>query len=557
MYKEYFGLEEMPFSIAPDPRYLYMSEQHREALAHLVFGFNSDGGFVLLTGEVGTGKTTICRCLLDQIPENVSIAFIINPKLTVEELLATICDEFGIQYQKDSKSIKYYVDIINRYLLEAHAKGHKTIVIIDEAQNLSSDVLEQLRLLTNLETNKVKLLQIILLGQPELRDKLSRPELRQLSQRIIARYHLGPLSAKDVSLYVVHRLTIAGVKRQLFTSAAISKLYRSSRGVPRLINVLCDRALLGAFALGKNQVTASILIKASREVFGFSASQVYFRKVSAWTMTASVVIIVGIVFAAGYYNKKSSFEKTTSVVPQHQETKTGPGKENHASLQPAADSGKVEHMNADLLQWTDSLPVNESRGLAFQSLFREWGLEYDPSKHGDACEFAKANGLQCYDQRGNLRILTVLNHPAVLRLVNNKGQEFYVSIAEIQKDNVTVKTGTHSVKVSLKDIESFWLGAYSMFWKAPQHYQGEVKPGDRNILIPWLDKQLASVQNRTYQTRNNTLYDDELVESIKKYQVASGLLPDGIIGPQTLMRLYHEEKDHPPFLIKRAQAIRN
>ncbi|MEW6715703.1 MAG: AAA family ATPase, partial [Nitrospirota bacterium] len=210
MYNDYFGFKETPFSIAPDPRYLYMSEQHREALAHLIYGFNSDGGFVLLTGEVGTGKTTVCRCLLEQIPQDSSIAFIINPRLSVDELLATICDEFGIKYPERNVSIKVFVDLLNAYLLDAHAKGRKAVLIIDEAQNLSANVLEELRLLTNLETNQRKLLQIILLGQPELRKKLSKPELRQLSQRIIARYHLGPLSRKDVSAYVTHRLAIAG-----------------------------------------------------------------------------------------------------------------------------------------------------------------------------------------------------------------------------------------------------------------------------------------------------------------------------------------------------------
>ena len=213
MYKEYFGLKELPFSIAPDPRYLYMSNQHREALAHLIYGINTQGGFVLLTGEVGTGKTTVCRCLLDQMPENIDVAFILNPKMTAEELLASICDELRIQYPQGSNSIKIFVDHINIYLLDAHTKGRKTVLIIEEAQNLNTDVLEQIRLLTNLETNQEKLLQIIMLGQPELREKLSRPELRQLSQRITARYHLGSLSRQEISEYVSHRLSVAGVHR--------------------------------------------------------------------------------------------------------------------------------------------------------------------------------------------------------------------------------------------------------------------------------------------------------------------------------------------------------
>src|SRR3954464_173188 len=217
MYHSYFGLGEAPFSLAPDPRYLYMSERHQEALAHLLYGVSGDGGFVLLTGEVGAGKTTICRCLLEQIPQACDIAYLFNPKLTVEELLSSICSELRIDSPPNGASIKTFVDCINAHLLASHAKGRHTVLIIDEAQNLSADVLEQMRLLTNLETNQRKLLQIILIGQPELAAMLERPELRQLSQRIVARYRLGPLSKTEVAAYVAHRLEIAGGTRTLFS----------------------------------------------------------------------------------------------------------------------------------------------------------------------------------------------------------------------------------------------------------------------------------------------------------------------------------------------------
>jgi type II secretory pathway predicted ATPase ExeA len=268
MYKKHFGLTDLPFSIAPDPRFLYMSGQHREALAHLIYGVTTEGGFVLLTGEVGTGKTTICRCLLEQVPEATDIAFILNPKVTVEELLASICDEIGVRYPEGTKSNKVFIDLINDYLLDAHARGRKTVLVIEEAQNLSPDVLEQVRLLTNLETADRKLLQIIMLGQPELKDILARPELRQLSQRITARYHLGPLSRQDISAYVSHRLTVAGGKKRLFSPSSIRLLYRLSGGVPRLINLLCDRALLGAYVQEKSRVDRSTLRKAAGEVLG-------------------------------------------------------------------------------------------------------------------------------------------------------------------------------------------------------------------------------------------------------------------------------------------------
>lgn len=290
MYREYFGLKELPFSIAPDPRYLYMSNQHQEALAHLVYGINSEGGFVVLTGEVGTGKTTVCRCLLEQIPENCDIAFILNPKLTVEELLATVCDELGISHPEGNTSIKVFVDRINDFLLDAHARGRKTVLIIEEAQNLNTEVLEQVRLLTNLETNQRKLMQIIMLGQPEFREMLSRPELRQLAQRVTARYHLGSLSRKEVAAYVNHRLTVAGARIKLFPDSTISKLYRLSGGIPRLINLLCDRALLGAYVQGQDRIDKPTLAKAAREVFGKTSIRKQHRKTFRRVLASLVLI---------------------------------------------------------------------------------------------------------------------------------------------------------------------------------------------------------------------------------------------------------------------------
>jgi general secretion pathway protein A len=282
LYKDYFGLKDLPFSIAPDPSFLYMSIKHREALAHLVYGINSEGAFVLLTGEVGTGKTTICRCMLDRLPENCDTAFIMNPRLTDVELLATICDEIGIAYPEGTSSVKTLVDLINRCLLDSHAAGRKTLLIIDEAQNLSSEVLEQLRLLTNLETNRFKLLQIVLIGQPELRDLLAKPELRQLSQRITARFHLEPLSSREVADYIEHRLMIAGAHRRLFPAKAAGRLFRLSKGIPRLINLICDRALLGVYVQGKDSVDLVTLKKAAGEVLGAARPAGLHKKFMHW-----------------------------------------------------------------------------------------------------------------------------------------------------------------------------------------------------------------------------------------------------------------------------------
>src|SRR5450756_856473 len=306
MYQSYFGLAEEPFSIAPDPRYLYMSQRHQEALAHLLYGVNAGGGFVLLTGEVGAGKTTVCRCLLEQIPESCDVAYIFNPKLTVEELLSTICAEFGITFPPGNTSVKVYIDCINAYLLDAHARGRHTVLIIDEAQNLAADVLEQMRLLTNLETDKRKLLQIILLGQPELAAMLERPELRQLGQRLVARYHLGPLTRPEVAAYVRHRLEVSGAKRQLFPARLMGRLYRLSGGVPRVINVLCDRALLGAYVQSKEPVAAATLAQAAREVFHEPAAR---RRLVKRALSTGLILLAGGALVMAVYQQEQKDAK--------------------------------------------------------------------------------------------------------------------------------------------------------------------------------------------------------------------------------------------------------
>src|SRR5450631_1112870 len=269
MYTSFFGLAEKPFAITPDPRYLYLSERHAEALAHLLYGINESGGFIQLTGEVGTGKTTVVRTLLSRVPHHADVAVILNPRVTPVEFLLTICEELGLNIaDADRDSVKQMVDALNQRLLAAHADGRRIIVIVDEAQNLSADVLEQVRLLTNLETPTQKLLQIILIGQPELRELLDRTDLRQLAQRITGRYHLEPLSREETLGYVRHRLRVAGVAEEIFTPSALTEVYRLAAGIPRVINVTCDRALLGAYTQETRKVTASLVRRAAGEVYG-------------------------------------------------------------------------------------------------------------------------------------------------------------------------------------------------------------------------------------------------------------------------------------------------
>jgi len=295
MYTQYFGLTEKPFAIAPNPRYLYMSELHREALAHLVYGLNSDGCIILLTGEVGTGKTTVCRCLLEQMPETTDVAIILNPKLTVSDLLKTICTELAIPLPPGSPSSNTSIDAINRHLLRAHANGRTTALVIDEAQNLQADVLEQLRLLTNLETDTEKLLRIILLGQPELRIMLSTPQMAQVSQRITSKYHLNPLQPEDVRVYIQHRLKVAGdITGRLFSDRAIEHVIKLSKGIPRLINLLCDRALLGAYAESSDHVSLKIMKKAGKEISAGEKKPAISHAQAVAGLTVLAILTVGL-----------------------------------------------------------------------------------------------------------------------------------------------------------------------------------------------------------------------------------------------------------------------
>jgi general secretion pathway protein A len=290
MYTKFFGLEQEPFSIAPDPRYLFMSERHREALAHLLYGVRGGGGFVLLTGEIGAGKTTVCRCFLEQVPRRCNVAYIFNPKQSVEELLESIIDEFRIPHERvGPASVKQLVDTLNEFLLRTHAVGQLNVLIVDEAQLLSADVLEQLRLLTNLETNERKLLQIILIGQPELRDLLAKPELEQLAQRVIARYHLNALSERETTQYIQHRLAVAGLRTALpFDKRALRRIHALSRGVPRRTNLLCDRALLGAYASGQPVANVAIVDKAAGEVLGRAQRRSRRRPAALWRIGAAM-----------------------------------------------------------------------------------------------------------------------------------------------------------------------------------------------------------------------------------------------------------------------------
>lgn len=534
MYAEYFDLKEPPFSIAPDPRYLYLSEQHREALAHLLYGINSDGGFVLLTGEVGTGKTTVCRCLLGQIPENTDIAFVLNPKLTPEELLATICDELGIRYPEGNTSSKVFVDLINTYLLDAYARGRRTVLVIEEAQNLSAEVLEQIRLLTNLETNQHKLLQIIMLGQPELNNKLSQPELQQLEQRITARYHLHSLSKKEVAAYVNHRLSVAGARNQLFPDSTSGELFHLSRGIPRLINVLCDRALLGAYVQGRSRVDKKTLAKAAREIFGHKV-QGHTKGTFKWVLASALFIGLIAVSAAIYYNYHTQLLAIVTTRYIHQKS---------------TSKLKTESPILSLLNWPADQPIHRSKELAYQSLLKQWNIIYKPS-NGYACKQSQAHGLDCLYEHGDLSSLIHLNRPAVVKLHDDQGREFYAALTALQGQNAAIIIGTEIKMVDLKEVEQRWSGNYTILWRMPPDYKVPVLPGQKGKVVQWLDKQMSLMQDRPTRLKKKLVFDSTLIREVQKFQLAKGLIPNGIVGPHTIIHLNTEVGSDEPLLISK------
>ncbi len=518
MYREYFGFSQQPFSIVPDPRYFYTSQVHREALAHLLYGIQSDGGFVLLTGDVGTGKTTVCRRLLELMPQEMEVAFILNPKMTAEELLASVCDEFRISYPPGTTSVKVFVSLINDFLLDVHGKGRKAVLIIEEAQNLKPDVLEQVRLLTNLETKEHKLLQIILLGQPELRDLLNRPELLQLSQRITARYHLGPLSQEDVQSYVNHRLSIAGHSRgHIFPPSTMKKLFRLSKGVPRLINVICDRALLGAYVEGKDQVDLRTLAKAAREVTGKTRFQGR-EKVIYQAAAGALLLLVVVVFASIYYAQRDPGLQAAGVrtAPHESADKTVRAAVKEAALDRPAE------------QSDDSM-----RKMAYTALFREWHVEYRGDDSRDVCSQAAAQGLRCLKGKGSVSHLKQMNRPAVLRVVDGKNREYPATLISLKGDAAKVVVGNETKSVDLKEITEWWSGDYLLLWKAPPEYREELRPGGRGPIVAWVDKQLSL----------------SLVKQVKRLQLSSGLIPDGVIGPRTIMSLNAAARAKEPLLL--------
>ncbi len=572
MYAPFFGLQHPPFSIAPDPRYLFMSERHREALAHLLYGLDAGGGFVLLTGEVGAGKTTVCRCFLEQIPEHCNVAYIFNPKLTVGELLRSICDEFGVPHKAavpGHETVKDCIDPLNASLLAAHAAGRNNVLIIDEAQNLEADVLEQLRLLTNLETSERKLLQIILIGQPELRSMVARPSLEQLAQRVIARFHLDALSPQETQQYIAHRLAVAGLRGPVpFSRRAFKRVHALSRGIPRRINLLCDRALLGAYAAGTREVSTAIVERAAREVFGApvvasgtAAAPKAKGELPRWAV-AGVGVVAGaaIVAAAGWVlgvrplqgapGAARAVATPTGAAPQRSASSTAstppttapaPALSSSAAV-PAASAASAASVAAapvplsGLQQFLLAQPSNDVS--AWQALASAWGASLPDG--ADACTTLPRDGLRCYrNRRAGLNLIRQIDRPVLLTLFPSEEGDNAVSavLRSLDAEMATLESGGRTLHVPLADLAQVWRGDMVTLWRAPPGMPDKGEITESPAGVAWLDARLASKAAGGLGPSSRPMTPALRQSRIHRFQMAQGVTPDGRAGPLTLILL--------------------
>jgi general secretion pathway protein A len=536
MYAAYFGLKQEPFSIAPDPRYLFMSERHREALAHLLYGLSGGGGFVLLSGEIGTGKTTVCRLFLEQIPPDCNVAYIFNPKLTVIELLQSVCEEFHIAVAPKGSmlppTVKDYLDPLNDFLLQAHAAGRNNVLIIDEAQNLSAEVLEQLRLLTNLETRERKLLQIVLIGQPELRNMLARPELEQLGQRVIARYHLDALTPAETAQYIQHRLEVAGLDRALpFERSAFTRIHHLSRGVPRRINLLCDRALLGAFAGSRATVDRSTIDKAAAEVFGPPAAVASPRRRTA------VVLGLGLAAGAGLYAAASHVSRESLVPPVQAKLTQGVVASASAASAPvpakSAASAPAAAKAAAAAPPANTAPtLLQDQQQAWRELAQVWKV--DPG-NGEACRSLLKEQVHCFSKNLTLASIRELGRPGILTLDAQGGSPRYAVLTGLTRQSATLRAAGTEQTVTLSALAARWHGEFATLWRAPPGYTGRLPEGQGET-VKWIATRLATLDGSPAPSEPVAM-DAHLRSQLRTFQLAQGLDGDGQPGPMTFMQI--------------------
>jgi general secretion pathway protein A len=553
VYTDHFRFREPPFSITPDPAFLYLSPRHHEALGYLLYGTGESGGFVQLTGEVGTGKTTVIRTLLEQKLPSVDVALILNPRQGVQEFVQSICDELGISYAAEA-TLKQVVDALNRYLLDAHANGRRTVVIIDEAQNLSPELLEQVRLLTNLETAKRKLLRIMLIGQPELIELLDRPDLRQLAQRVTARFHLTALNADETYEYIAHRLRVVGGDVDIFEPNALKAVYRHSGGIPRLINVICDRALLAAYSEGSRKVTLARVNAAARE-----AAAPTTRK-SAQTSTPwkglpwiPGVALAGMMLVA--FASVSIWRATqTPAAPEQSQSQAQvqtpliPEAAANAEPEPRGESPAIEDIDTSAL-----LDQEESLAAALESLIGLWDADVRVRAGENVCNALRARSLECHRASAGWDELQRFDRPALLTLQSAVGESRHVLLRALDESSATLLIDGAPKRISRDELDALWTGDYLMLWRRGVDAE-LIRPGDRGASVVWLRRALARAAGEPLVGEPNPLFDDALQARVQSFQRSNRLDVDGFVGAQTQMMLMQAIDDADDPSLRNGQA---
>ncbi len=582
MYLEFFGISDKPFQITPDTRFLYLTPRHRDGLAHLLYGADEAGGFILLTGEVGTGKTMLCRSVLEQMPEHVNVALILNPRQSSKELIASICDELNIPYRRSTTSLKYLVDRLNLYLLKQHAQGKRTVLVIDEAQNLRAEVLEQIRLLTNLEVATQKLLQIILIGQPELQAILARPELRQLTQRITARFHLTPLSKEETAAYIRHRLQIVGFKGELFSKGAVQMVHQLSDGVPRLVNNICERSMMGAYGENVHRIDKNLVRKAAGEVLQpterFQPMQWVAGGAIAAGTAALLLSIWGMLPSASqesYANVEPStaVTRTESLASQatindkpitiDSENSAVVTKRSVEVLEPAVSqqqtlsqvSSPAKRNSKSFLNLINDSSLRADNNKAFTTMFSYWGYSYPELKGDTACERATAAALSCIFGKAGWDEIRQHNRPAVLEIINTAGKRKQIVVLALQGSQVSLNIGGKVVTTNTESVDPYWYGNYLLLWRPPPAGSNVLKEGLIGKDVGWLRDQLDRIEGKAISTdeKKKLSFDPTLKWRVMEFQRVRGLDVDGVAGRETMIEINSAVNDRStPLLWRRS-----
>lgn len=571
IYLQHFALKREPFSIVPDPDFLYPSQQHRQAVAHLKYGLDREGGFILLTGEVGTGKTTLTRTMLQRIPAHVRVAYVLNSKLNETDLLASICDELAIKRQK-SKNLsfsKICIDALNQDLLASHAKGQKTLIVIEEAQNLSADVLETLRLLSNLETNTHKLLHILLVGQPELLEILGQKQLRQLNQRVVSRFHLLPLDQSELPNYINHRLHHAGAAGPIFDQGCIKMLFRLTKGVPRLINLICHQSLLAAYSLGAKSVSPALVKDASVEILsGLDNGKPSTSNKPLIVLLLLVLVMVsvfmllpqstldslGFLVAVDKPNAEIVTSKAENIVSKG----TGPTaedvNENYNELL------VVNDLVADSVEQSDTLSfiVEESIiGSGFTetsnplvNLLAAWSIAssevYSPEAFAG---IATTFGLQSEKvTQAAPWMLNAIDRPGIVVLNENGGLLKSYLLTYIDDDSVTLKMKNGEIDLDLDQFKDRWTGSFLYLWRPHKEFDLLMQGDTDKLAMSWLQEKLSMDDEGIEKVIAGGRYTEAVKDQVVGFQRRHGLKADGIVGRQTLMRLNELFDDEIPRL---------